>query len=58
MEEIKEVKEVSIVNVKVPFLSMVIFMIKAAIASIPAIIVLSGIVFLIFYVLEEFFGIY
>lgn len=32
--------EVTIVDIKMPFLSMVTFMVKAAIAAIPAIIIL------------------
>lgn len=32
---------VSVVDIKMPFMSMVVFMVKAAIASIPAIIILS-----------------
>lgn len=34
-------REVVVTNIKMPFLSMVVFMIKWAIASIPAIIILS-----------------
>ena len=33
--------QVTIVDVKMPFLSMVIFMVKAAIAAIPAFIILA-----------------
>ena len=33
--------EVVIVDIKMPFWSMVVFMVKAAIAAIPAIIILS-----------------
>jgi hypothetical protein len=40
MEEYR-VKEVNIVDIKMPFWSMVIFMVKATIASIPAMIILS-----------------
>jgi len=40
MEE-NRVKEVNIVDIKIPFWSMVIFMVKAIIASIPAMIILS-----------------
>ncbi len=32
---------VNIVDVKMPFMSMVVFMVKAAIASIPAVIILA-----------------
>lgn len=40
MEEYR-VKEVNIVDIKMPFWSMVIFMVKATIASIPALIILA-----------------
>ena len=40
MEE-NRVKEVNIVDIKMPFWSMVIFMVKVTIASIPAMIILS-----------------
>ena len=40
MEE-NRVKEVNIVDIKMPFWSMVIFMVKVIIASIPAMIILS-----------------
>ncbi len=40
MEEYS-VKEVNIVDIKMPFWSMVIFMVKATIASIPAMIILT-----------------
>jgi len=33
--------QVTIVDIKMPFMSMVVFMVKAAIASIPAFIILS-----------------
>ena len=33
--------EVTIVDVKMPFMSMVVFMVKGALAAIPAIIILS-----------------
>jgi hypothetical protein len=44
--------EVTIVDVKMPFLSMVVFMVKFAIASIPAAIILM----IIFGVLGAIFG--
>lgn len=44
--------EVSIVDIKMPFWSMVVFMVKAAIASIPAIIILA----IIFTILGAIFG--
>ncbi|MBY7923768.1 hypothetical protein [Vibrio fluvialis] len=36
-------QEVTVVNIKMPFMSMVIFMVKFAIASIPAMIILGAI---------------
>lgn len=36
-----DINQVSIVDIKMPFWSMVVFMIKAALASIPAIIILT-----------------
>jgi len=47
---------VTIIDIKMPFLSMVIFMVKAAIASIPAVIILSIIGSIIFAVLGMAFG--
>ncbi len=47
---------VTIVDVKMPFLSMVIFMVKAAIASIPAFIILAIIGAIVFAVLGGIFG--
>ena len=44
--------EVNIVDIKMPFWSMVMFMVKAAIASIPAIIILT----IIFTILSAIFG--
>jgi len=35
------VKEVNIVDIRMPFWSMVLFMVKAALASIPALIILA-----------------
>lgn len=42
---------VNVVDIKMPFWSMVVFMVKAAIASIPAIIILTIIGTLVFSVL-------
>ena len=36
-----EKQEVTVVDIKMPFMSMVVFMVKLAIASIPAAIILS-----------------
>ena len=47
-----EKNEVSITDIKMPFWSMVVFMIKWAIASIPAMIIISiifGILYAIFW---------
>lgn len=45
-------KEVTVVDIKMPFMSMVVFMVKFAIASIPAFIILT----FIFSALAAFFG--
>ncbi len=45
-------QEVTVVDIKMPFMSMVIFMVKFAIASIPAFVILS----LIFTLLMAVFG--
>ena len=50
------VREVSIVDIKMPFMSMVIFMVKAAIAFIPAFIILSIIGSLVFSILFSLLG--
>ncbi len=42
-----DINQVSIVDIKMPFWSMVVFMVKAALASIPALIILA-IVYAIF----------
>jgi len=47
-----EINKVSIVDIKMPFWSMVVFMVKAALASIPAFIILT----IIFAVLSTIFG--
>ncbi|EKO3404733.1 hypothetical protein N6C02_003006 [Vibrio fluvialis] len=36
-------QEITVVDIKMPFMSMVIFMVKFAIASIPAMIILGAI---------------
>lgn len=41
MENLTETREVTVVDIKMPFWSMVVFMIKWAIASIPALIILA-----------------
>jgi len=51
-----EDRRVTIVDVKMPFLSMVVFMVKASIASIPAFIILSIIGTLFFSVLGGVFN--
>ena len=47
---------ITIVDIRMPFWSMVIFMVKAAIASIPAFIILSVIGSLVFALLGSLFG--
>ena len=46
------INQVSIVDIKMPFWSMVVFMVKAALASIPAVIIVA----LIFSILSGIFG--
>ena len=45
------VVRVSVIDIQMPFWSMVVFMVKAAIASIPAVIIVSIIGSLVFSVL-------
>ncbi len=42
------VNEVSITDIKMPFLSMVVFLVKLSIAAIPAFIILSIVVSILF----------
>jgi len=48
--------KVTIVDIRMPFMSMVVFMVKAAIASIPAMLILSVIGSIIFALLGFTFG--
>jgi hypothetical protein len=48
--------QVTIVDIKMPFMSMVVFMIKAAIAAIPAFLILSLIMMGISVLLGTIFG--
>jgi hypothetical protein len=48
--------EVTIVDIKMPFLSMVVFMVKAAIASIPAFIILAILGSIFFAITGGLFG--
>ncbi|GAL13593.1 hypothetical protein JCM19233_4598 [Vibrio astriarenae] len=52
MDDKKANQEVTVVDIKMPFLSMVIFLVKLAIAAIPAMIILS----VIFAILGAVFG--
>ncbi len=52
----KSTNKVDIVDIKMPFLSMVIFMVKAAIVSIPAMIILMVIGTVTFGVLGSLMG--
>lgn len=51
-EESNNKQEVTIVDIKMPFMSMVIFLVKLAIAAIPAFIIIS----IIFMILGVVFG--
>ena len=45
--------EVTVVDIKMPFISIVVFMIKAALAAIPAIIILTTIVGGVMWILAD-----
>ena len=47
---------VTVVDVQMPFWSMVVFMVKAAIASIPAIIILSILFAIVMAIFTAMFG--
>ena len=48
--------QVTVVDVRMPFLSMVVFMVKWAIASIPAIIILAVLGSIVVSIFRGFFG--
>ena len=48
--------EVTVVDIKMPFWSMVVFMVKSAIAAIPAIIILVVLGAMLVGLLNGFFG--
>ena len=48
--------EVTVIDIKMPFWSMVIFMVKASIAAIPAVIILSVVASVVMFLLNGFFG--
>ena len=50
------VNHVSIVDIRMPFSSMVVFMVKAALASIPAVIILAIILSILSWIFGAFFG--
>lgn len=50
------VNQVTIVDIKMPFMSMVVFLVKAAIAAIPAVIILAILGMLISSVTGLMFG--
>ena len=52
MADNSEKQEVTVVDIRMPFLSMVVFMVKFAIASIPAFFILS----LLFMLFGSIFG--
>jgi hypothetical protein len=47
---------VTVVDIQMPFLSMVVFMVKAAIASIPAVFIVTVIASLFMAILSTLFG--
>ncbi len=47
---------VTVVDIQMPFWSMVVFMVKAAIASIPAIIILSVLFAIVMAIFTAMFG--
>ncbi|MTW22225.1 hypothetical protein [Allochromatium palmeri] len=47
---------VTVVDIQMPFLSMVVFMVKAAIASIPAVFILTVIASVFMAILSALFG--
>ena len=50
------VNHVSIVDIRMPFSSMVVFMVKAALASIPAVIILAIILSILSWIFGAMFG--
>lgn len=55
--ENRNVGEVTVVDIKMPFLSIVVFMVKASIAAIPAIIILTLVGSLVMSILGATFGV-
>ena len=49
--------EVTVVDIKIPFLSIVVFMVKASIAASPAIIILTLVGSLVMSILGATFGV-
>jgi predicted transcriptional regulator len=49
--------EVTVVDIKMPFLSIVVFMVKASIAAIPAVIILTLVGSLVMSILGATFGV-
>ena len=52
----KELNNIVVADIKMPFSSMVVFMVKWAIATIPALIILTVIGSIIFGIVNAFFG--
>ena len=52
----KPENEVVVTNIKMPFGSMVVFMVKLAVATIPAMIILTAVVTLTFALINFFLG--
>ena len=54
--EYRNAGEVTVVDIKMPFLSIVVFMVKASIAAIPAVIILTVVGSLVMSILGSLFG--
>ncbi|MBP6583533.1 MAG: hypothetical protein KA204_08760 [Chromatiaceae bacterium] len=54
--EYRNAGEVTVVDIKMPFLSIVVFMVKASIAAIPAVIILTLVGSLVMSILGSLFG--
>lgn len=55
--EYRNAGEVTVVDIKMPFLSIVVFMVKASIAAIPAVIILTLVGSLVMSILGATFGV-
>jgi hypothetical protein len=55
--EYRNASEVTVVDIKMPFWSIVVFMVKASIAAIPAVIILTLVGTLVMSLLGSLFGV-